>query len=282
VTILLLLVSEPHINQRLFGATPSGVAKSQAMFDLAAVAVAAPHSVAPFNSRERSELIEKHCVKAFFWDPITEPSACGPATERVDALSESELYRDLARAVASRPLAYVQHRLEHWNSTERWLVPPGWIEAKPPDEAEPNDLGLRTPTSALVPAWQGKAAREAGTPLGWPILWTVIGLLMFPKAWLRRGEAEADLAFALLVSALALEASFLVISISSDLRYHLWSMTAVPLALILLSADLRLSRREWIGGAAVLTIVVAGGLFTRSTLPVAPDSYTAMLHAASG
>jgi hypothetical protein len=278
----LLLAVEPLINQRLFGASPSGVAKSQPMFDLAAIAVANPGSVSPFTPSDRNQLIEKHCVKAFFWDPITEPSACGPVTENVDALPERELYADLARAVASHPLSYLLHRFEHWNSTERWLVAPGLVEANPPDEAEPNDIGLKTPAGPFVTNWQSKAASEAGTPLAWPIFWTVLGILLVPAAWRRRGTGEADLAIALLVSALALEASFLVISISSDLRYHLWLLAAVPLAVVLLSDRVQLRRREWVIGTVALALVVGAGLFTRSTLPRAPASYSAMLHAATG
>jgi len=280
--ILVLLAAEPVINHRLFGASSSGVANSQPLFDLAAVAVATPASVPPFTPAERWGLLEKHCVKAFFWDPVTEPSACGPTTERVDALPERDLYVDLAQAIVSHPVAYALHRLAHWNSTERWLVPPGLIDAAPPDEAEPNDEGLTTPANPLVPWWQARAGWEASTPLGWPIVWTALSLLLLPAAWRRRAQPEGGIALALLVSAASLEASFLVISIASDLRYHLWSMTSVPLGLVFLSNDIRWTRREWAGAAAVLGLIIAGGTISRSALPVAPDSYQGMLHAPSG
>jgi hypothetical protein len=110
----------------------------------------------------------------------------------------------------------------------------------------------------------------------------VIGLLLVPTAWRRRVEQAGGLALALLASALTLEASFLVVSIASDMRYHLWSMTASALSLILLSDDLRMSRRASIMGCAILTLVIGGGLITRSTLPAAPSDYEAMVHAPSG
>jgi hypothetical protein len=238
--------------------------------------------VPPFTQAERAHIARKHCVKAYFWDPVGDPSACGPVTDRANELPQHELYLDLARAAAAHPLAYAEHRLEHWNSTERWLVPPGLIDAGPPDEAEPNDEGLETPPSPLVPVWQAAAAFEAATPLGWPVVWTAVGLLLLPFACRRRGEPAGALALALLVSALILEASFLVISISSDLRYHLWPMTAAALALILLGDRLKLSRTAFIAGGVLLALIVAGGLITRNTLPPAPDSYEAMLHASTG
>jgi hypothetical protein len=272
----------PLLNRRLFHASESGVPNSQPLFDLAAIAAATPRSVAPFTPAERAQIVRQHCVKAFFWDPVGDPSACGPVTDRASDLPQRELYLDLLRAAAAHPLAYAEHRLKHWNSTERWLVPPGLIDAEPPDEAEENDEGLKTPESSFVPVWQGAAAFEAGTPLGWPIVWTTVALLLFPSAWRLRVDPASGLALALIVSALTLEASFLVISIASDLRYHLWPMTAAALALVLLSDGLRLSRRAWTASGVLLAFVVAGGLITRSTLPSAPDSYQAMLHAPTG
>jgi hypothetical protein len=81
---------------------------------------------------------------------------------------------------------------------------------------------------------------------------------------------------------LTLEASFLVISIASDLRYHLWSMAASALALILLSDRIAQSRRSSMISGALLALVIGGGLIARSTLPPAPDTYEAMIKAPSG
>ena len=280
--ILVVLGVSPLINHRLFGALSSGVAKTQPLFDLAAVAVASPRSSSPFTPSERAQIAAHHCVKDFFWDPIGDPSACGPATARLMAQSEADLYIELARTAAAHPLAYGAHRVRHWNSTERWLVAPNLPDAAPPIEAEPNHLGLVTPSSPIARAWQECATLEAATPLGWPIFWTLVALLLLPGAWRRRSDPAGGLALALVASALALEASFAVISIASDLRYHLWSMAASGLALILLSNDLRLLRREWIAGAVALLLVIAGGTTTRAILPPAPDTYEGMIHAASG
>jgi hypothetical protein len=280
--IVLLIAVEPFINDQLLGAAPSGVAKSQALFDLAAVDVGSDEGVVPFTSAERAQLIHKHCVKSFFWDAIRDPSACGPDTERVNALSERQLYFDLAQAATRHPLLYAEHRLRHWNSTERWLVPPGRIGAAPPDDAEPNDIGLAAPSSPLMPLWQRLAGWEARTPLGWPIVWTVLALVLLPSSCRRRREPAGSLAFALVVSCLVLEASFLVISIASDLRYHLWSMAAVPLAFILLGGGMHLPRAKWASAAVLLALVCAGGVIARSTFQQGPTSYQGMVHAPSG
>ena len=106
--------------------------------------------------------------------------------------------------------------------------------------------------------------------------------MLLPAAWRRRNDASGSLALALIASALALEISFFAISIASDLRYHLWPMAASALALILLSDNPRLQRREWLGAGLVVALVIGGGIVARATLPPAPDSYQAMIHAASG
>jgi hypothetical protein len=278
-----VLALTPLINHRLLGAEPSGVAKSEPLFDLAAIAVATPVTApSPFTPAERTQIAERHCVRAFFWDPLGDPAGCSDATDRLLEQPTGKLYLELAHAAAAHPLAYAAHRLAHWNSTERWLVPPGLPEAGPPDEAEPNDIGLDGPQSDAATAWQDAAAVEAGTPLGWPILWTLIALLLVPAAWRRRSEPAGGLALALLASALTLELSFLVISIASDLRYHLWPMAASALALILLFDRISLNRRSSLFTGALLGLVVAGGLITRSTLPPAPDTYAEMIQARSG
>jgi hypothetical protein len=280
--IAAILLVSPFLDHRVFGAEPSGVEKSLPVFDLAAIAVASPGSASAFNPAERAEIARRHCVKAYFWDPLGDPNACEPATARLQEESDRALYLAWGQAVSAHPIAYAEHRLRHWNSTERWLVPSNLQEAAPPDEAEPNDLGLRTPSSPLMPAWQSVAAAEAGTPLGWPILWTLTALLLAPAAWRRRGETTGGLALALVASVLTLEASFLVVSIASDIRYHLWSMAAAAVALILLGDDLRMTRKEAIFAATLLVVVVGGGLVTRWTFSPAPDSYEAMIVAPSG
>ncbi|MGN6589217.1 MAG: hypothetical protein ACTHKE_02885, partial [Sphingomicrobium sp.] len=86
------------------------------------------------------------------------------------------------------------------------------------------------------------------------------------------------LALALLASALTLEASFLVISIASDMRYHLWPMTASALALVILSD--RLSLRRWEKGTALLILlfVIGAGEISRAALQPAPETYEGMIH----
>jgi hypothetical protein len=73
-----------------------------------------------------------------------------------------------------------------------------------------------------------------------------------------------------------LETSFAVLSIASDLRYHLWPMIATAVATVLL-ADRAPPRRTWIAGASALLLVIGGGLAARLALPLPPQTYAGML-----
>jgi hypothetical protein len=279
VAMAAILALSPVVNHKLFRSEPSGIERVQPVFDLAAIAEATPGSRSPFTRSERAQIAARHCVKAYFWDPLGDPDSCDSATERLRDQPARKLYLELVRAIIRHPIAYITHRLAHWNSTERWLVAPGLPDAEPQTDAEPNDLGLVGTDSDFASSWQQWADDEMATPLGWPIVWTALALLLLPIAWQRREDPAAGVALALLASALTLEASFLVISIASDLRYHLWSMTASALALILLSNGIRIRTWERAVGAAALAAVIAGGVLMRASLPAAPDSYEGMLAA---
>ena len=84
-------------------------------------------------------------------------------------------------------------------------------------------------------------------------------------------------ALALLGSAIVLEASFGVLSIASDLRYHLWPMVATALATIVLFAEARWSRRALTSTAMVLALAIVPAAVARFVLPAPATSYAAML-----
>lgn len=278
VAMVGLLVLSPPIQRALFDAKPSSRLKTQPLFDLAGISSRTPADPLPFTAAERSQLVERHCSNSFFWDSLGGLGPCADVTARVRASSSSELTIALARNVMRHPLAYAEHRLAHWNMTERWWVPLGLISADPQIKAHPNGLGLRGPTS--VPKWwQRLAHAQAATPLGWPIVWTTLALFFLPVAF-RRRDAAGNLALALLGSGLVLELSFLVVSIASELRYHLWPMTATVLALVLLSDKLR-SALKPIHSIALLAVIMTGTL-AREILPHAPGTYWQMVRNPTG
>lgn len=264
------------INHRLLRASASGVERTEAFYDLSAIAAHDPAHPVGLTPAEARAIVALHCVKPFFWDPLGTPDRCGPTLDRLHGLSAGPLYRLLGEAIVRHPLAYAAHRLGHFNSTQRWIVAASWPSAVPPAVTEANSVGLASPGPA-VGRWQALARWNAETPLGWPVAWLTLALCALVVALRRPVSSARDAALALLTSAIVLEASFGVLSIASDLRYHLWPMIATALATILLCADARWSRRAVLGTGVALAVVIIPGTVARLTLPAAPATYQALL-----
>lgn len=271
-----VLMVAPLLNHGPLGAASSGVERTEALYDLAGIAARAPDAAVGFTPLEARALVAGHCVKPYFWDPLGEETRCAPIVARLQRLPAGDLYRMLVAAIVRNPLAYAAHRLAHFNSTERWLVPAGWPGAAPPARSEPNSLGLGNP-GAAARGWQVAAKWMAETPLGWPFAWLTVAIVGLAAAVPRASAPPRDLALALLVSAITLELSFGVLSIASDLRYHLWPMVATTLATVLLWGDWRQSKRAVRIGGLALAVVLLAGTVARLTLPTPPTSYRDLL-----
>ncbi len=275
-TALVLAVSGP-INHDLLDAEPTAVARSEAIYDLAGIAVRAPDAAdLPLDSAQRHALVAGHCVTPFFWDPLGTPDRCDAVVAPLRDSPVPTLYLELVSAALHHPLAYLAHRVAHLNSTDRWLVPRGWTSAAPPAVDQPNDLGLNPP-GAAARAFQRAGAWLVETPPAWPIAWIAAGLAALVVALRRQRTPQRDLALALLASALVLEGSFAALSIASDLRYHLWPMLAAALSLVLLGRPRAGERRVVIAGGAVVLLVTGMGFAARLVLPPAPTSYEGMV-----
>lgn len=274
--IVAVLLLTPLIDADLLGAAPSGVRMTEPLFDLAAIAVRTGDAGATgIDAAGIAVLRREHCVKAYFWDALGD-GPCADAVEGLTSRPVGAMYLLLATAVIHHPLAYAEHRLAHLDTTERWLVGRGLIDGRPPSRSQPNKAGLGDP--GPVAAWWIEAtAPLADTPLGWPIAWLALAAMGLIEALRRSAAPLRDVALALLVSAVTLEASFAAISIAADLRYHLWPMLASALGVVLLFAEARPARRMLVAGGIAMLLVIATGLAARMTLPSAPSTYAQML-----
>lgn len=266
--VVLAIALAAPINHQLLRAERSGVERTQALYDLSGIGVASGDAAVGLPPATLAAMRAKGCVRPYFWDPLGEPRRCEALVAPLHATPPATLYVRLATMILRHPIAYAGHRLAHLNSTERLWVPYRWPGAAPPVASEPNQLGFANPGKAAA-GWQRFAALLLETPLGWPIVWVVAALAGLRCAWRRRDDA---LARALFTSALAIEASFAVISIASDLRYHLWTLAATLIGWVLLGP------RRWPRALVLLlvAVIVIGGV-ARLLLPLSPQTYTGML-----
>jgi hypothetical protein len=271
--IVAVLTLNPLLNRVVFRAQHSGIENALLLYDSAGITHRAQLRTLPGFAPEGWALAGKRtCYTPYFWNPYGDDSQCGFVGNAMifDHPDGRRMAATWIGLVAHHPLAYAQHRLVHLNSNLRFWVGPGEPDDAPPWDGEPNTLGLGAPPN---PGGQGLVAAAhwmADCPLGWPAVWLAVaaGLL-----WAGNGNADpqARIGRALALSALCMGASFAVVSIASDLRYHLWSMVAAALALILLIDARAIDRRRGFiaGGGVVLVIALA----TAARLGLAPSVY---------
>jgi hypothetical protein len=272
VAVLGVLAVMPAINHGPLGARPSGAERSLYSFDLAGiVAHAGPEAVPLLPAPLWRAAIDRGCIKPLLWDPLDDPSRCGFVGEGLKhAAPGPALGKAWRQAVLAHPIAYAAHRLAHWNATMRLWMPASTPLAEPQSGSEPNAVGLTSPDTRVVPV-QSLAGTLARTPLGAPIVWLALAAGVLIGEW--RGKRErSGLAVALAGSAIAGELSFLLVSVSSDLRYHLWAMIAAGLALLITgttSPHRRWSSIALLVGAAMLIVLTA-----QMVLPPIGNSYS--------
>ena len=164
------------------------------------------------------------------------------------------------QAVSKAPFAYAAHRLDHLNQNWRFLV-----HHVPTDAvymmSEPNELGLQFTPNALTVAIVKAAQAMAWSPLGRPATWIAVAIaLLLASGQLPSRETIRVLA----ISALVYGAGYGAVSVAPDMRYNLWTMTAVMIASIFALGDIRrgarLPRRTALAGSLLIMIVVAGEL----------------------
>jgi hypothetical protein len=266
----LVIVLAPAVNRGLLGADRSGIENSVLVYDIDGIAIrTGAGDVAGVSRAAWTRLQAKGCYSPSSWDRLSEPDCA--ADPQLTALPDSpSLYRLWLGTILSHPVAYAEHRLAHFNATMRLFVPANLPDAMSPVDPEPNKLGLgRDPNDAEQAFWSVGAAWTA-LPPAWPCFWLALALVALWPAAAAARSPERDLALALLLSAACGGLSFGVVSIASDLRYHLWTMLAAALGIALLAAAGAIRRRHLIAFAAAAGVVTLAGIAGRLLLAPLP------------
>jgi hypothetical protein len=257
--LALVLVSMPLAN-RLIGAEKTHVALSLVMFDLGGITRHSGHDMFPPLGVADPVAVNARCYRPDHWDsysfwadrpcPISF-EAMKAAVER-NALSPSAL---LIRAILAHPIAYAEHRLIHFNINSRFLVPNEILGAAP-DRSIDNEWHFTVTRGPGLKLINALAAISIHSPLGWPIVWIAVagGLLS-----ISRFLPSAPLVVPLSLSALLYGLGYLPLSVSSELRYHLWTITGAAIAGAFAAADLAagapLSRRRLLAAFAPTVLI---------------------------
>ncbi len=268
-TLLVIGVSGP-INHRLLGADRSGVQYTLPIFDLAGIADRAPLATMPGLSRDDWARAERmHCATPFYWDPFADPARCAAMGNALvlDTGVAPPLFRNWIAAIAAHPIAYAEHRLAHLNATLRIRVPADEHSSAAPAFTPENLYGIGAHETRVGDALRDMTAAAERTPVGSPAVWLVLAGLI---GWMLLGVAEQParrLGLSLILSALLMTASFAVVSIASDVRYHIWLITAVAMAAVLLGGCRGVSRGRLAVSLAVVAGVCVVSVLLRATAP---------------
>ena len=251
-TLLVLGVSGP-INHGLLGAERSGVQYTLPLFDLAGISSRVPLDPMPGLSREDwAKARRLHCYTPFFWDPFADPTRCGQMgnTLVADDNDPPPIYRNWVSAVTAHPLAYAEHRLAHLNATLRIRVPADEHSNAAPSKTPGNLYNVGAGETMASATMRAVTMAVERTPMGSPAVWLVFAVLIGWTALGAPRQPARELGLSLIFSALLMTASFAVVSIASDIRYHLWLIVATAMAAVLLAACRRVPR-----GRALVTLV---------------------------
>jgi hypothetical protein len=268
VTLAAIGISGP-INHGLFGATRSGVEKTLPIFDLAGIAHFAPAALPPgFDAGDWEQVVAQRCYTPFYWDPFADPKRCGAIGDTLaDPDEVPHIYAAWAIAIAHHPLAYAAHRLAHLNATLRVYAPAREKSAAAPRTSQVNDQGLGVARATGLEAF---ALDAAMTPLGVPLMWLVAALALLWCLLATPRQPARDLGVAVALSACLMTASFAVVSIASDLRYHLWLMMGTALSAALLAGCCDVPRGRVRAALTLIGGVVLGSVLLRAIAPPIP------------
>jgi hypothetical protein len=240
VILLSLLTVQPLVN-RLLGAERTGVELSQVIFDLAGITEHSGVNAFPETISASDPVAATHlCYSPEMWDNFAswdDPPKCAINFDDV-RITFAETGQNpgvfLLRAIAAHPLAYAEHRWEHLKINLRLNV--AKVNYRPaPDQSITNPWNYDFRPNR-VQYWVNRAALITDrSPLGWPICWLALalGILMISPALPSR-----RLIVPISLSVILYGLSYAMISVASDLRYHLWTMVGTCVAAVLVAGDL--------------------------------------------
>ena len=257
--LTLALVSMPLVN-RLIGAEKTHVELSLVMFDLGGITRHSGQDMFPPLGVADPVAVNARCYRPDHWDSYSS-WADRPCPISFDRMKEAVETRGLSpspllvHAILAHPIAYAEHRLAHFNINSRFLVPNEILGAAP-DRSIDNQWHFTVTRGPGLKLINALAAISVHGPLGWPIVWIVLaaGLL---SIW--RFLPSAPLVVPLSLSSFLYGLGYLPLSVSSELRYHLWTITATAIAGAFAVADLAagavVPRRRLVTAFAPATLI---------------------------
>lgn len=265
--LLVPLLLAPPIANRLLRAERSGVELSLIIYDLGGITRYSGVDVFPPLGIANPVAVNAHCYSPVNWDPYAwwgpEPCPIGfdVMRARLHASGENP-YRLWLRAIVAHPIAYAEHRLGHFNANTHFLISHD-AQRPIPAQSDPNPWNEQVRPTPLFGAIDSLALSSAAWPVGWPVCWIALALgtlIVAPRLPSRR------IVIPLAASSGLYGLGYALVSVASETRYHLWTMSAAAIAAVIAAADLSRSpipRNRLLLASAPLLVVAGLGIAWR-------------------
>jgi hypothetical protein len=230
------------------------------IFDLGGITQRSGVSAFPDMSVRDPVAVNRSCYDPNQWDGYSSWAAkpCPLGFDRFQSLVDDDDVSPVSfwlHAIISHPVAYAEHRLDHFNRSTWFLVRAGphftaWTASVP------NPWNFQVRMNGVLRAVSRYADIAARTPVGWPCFWIVVGLAAFLLAACQGLELQF---VAIAASAPLYCLGYLLFGVATGMRYHFWTMTGAALAAVLvisemLRGNVRASRKV-VGIAAIVVAV---------------------------
>jgi hypothetical protein len=240
LTAVVALPLSNWINHDVIGAKPQDPLRSLQIYDLMGIAVRSG-DVAVLGQHAPPLSKIAGCYTSYWWDTYGPwGGICHDVSDDLEYISgdlyevtpylaeRSALWR---HAILEHPIAYMAHRLSHFNSSIYFFVPSAsYRYSKSPDLLS----GRRVITQDDVYFDYLKK-----NVLFWPVFWLSLGVCAL--AFLEQPPEASPViagARALIVSGLLYSAAYLFVGVATETRYHYWSIMAIMLGIILGSPEI--------------------------------------------
>ena len=229
---ILVFGASDFLNQRVMDAKPALAENSLKIFDMAGTAhFANLPTIEGIPPAEWRRAEARNCYWPALWDSYNTPVEQEGCPWVYDRLWSKNLTAPWLRTIAAHPFAYARHRLAHFNASLRlWTSRYNYDAASPAESDNPNPEHIGQGNKAVYWALLKTQMAFDYTPLSRPFAWYLLGFALLLISFWQAPSGARTVAQALLVSAGVNGASFLVIGVAAEFRYHHWSLVAIGVA----------------------------------------------------
>jgi hypothetical protein len=286
--LIIVLITIPAVdafNRAVLDATPTHHIRSLEIYDIAGIArFSGDMSVFGAENSFTTQQVSD-CYTPLQWDTMTDLGKChvfwdrlalsrqpGGPTQPPDHRSamedppNPELRTLWLSAIVKRPLAYLEHRVIHFNSELYLIVPRHHADFR---------VMFHIVYNESIDASEFKTTKGKfmdvlrNNPFSTPVFFLALSFIVLFLSWPRANQNSSPLrdgAFCLTISGVLYTLPYFVIGIASDVRYQFWTMIAAFIGFIIyVSAEphhvLPPSRTGWICiavlAATAITVLVA-------------------------